>query len=192
MNIFIDGTWNTPKNNTNIHKLYKKYDGYYFPGPGTKAFFLDRILGGAFGKGTEDLAEQVHRFIIKNYRKGPLNIFGYSRGATASRRVCYMITKKGGKVDFLGCFDTVSALGVPFGFWPFTTYDDLFMDTEVHPNVIRAAHVMAKDEHRASFKNTPMDERDGIVQRGFSGDHSVMGNSSITLKWMIDQFEEGL
>jgi len=189
MNILIDGSWNTPANNTNIYKLYKKYGGQYFSGPGTKAFFLDRVLGGAFGRGTEALAEEAYKYYVDNYRSGAINLFGFSRGAAAVRKTASMITGKGGKVEFLGCFDTVGALGVPFSFWPFEYYDDLFINTEVHPNVLKAAHAMALDEKRNAFQNTPMDERDGIIERGFSGNHSYIGSAAETLKWMIDQFE---
>jgi len=184
MNIFIDGTWNTPRDRSNVTRLHEKYGGHYFPGPGTKGFFLDRILGGAFGLGTEALADKAYNCYLKNYSGGPIQIFGFSRGATAARRLAFKIAVKGGKVDFLGCFDTVGALGVPLSFWPFTFYDDIFIDTEVHPNVLRAAHALALNERRNSFQNAPMAPRQGIVERGFAGDHWYVGSSGDTFAWM--------
>lgn len=184
MNIFIDGTWNTPKDSSNITRLHKKMGGHYFPGPGTKEFFLDRILGGAFGFGTEALADKAYNCYVKEYGGGPVNIFGFSRGATAARRAAFKIASKGGKVSFLGCFDTVGALGVPLSFWPFTFYDDIFIDTKIHPNIQRVAHALATDEHRNSFQNAPMTPRQGVIQKGFKGDHWYVGCSDETLEWM--------
>lgn len=190
MNILLDGTWNTKKDNTNVYRLYEKYGGKYFPGPGTKAFFLDRMLGGAFGKGTEALAEEAYAYYDDNYVKGEVvNMFMFSRGAAAGRKAADMIAQDGGTVNFLGAFDTVGALGVPLWFWPFEKYDDLFMNTEVHPNVLRVAHATALNEPRKTFKTTLMTPRDGIVERGFEGDHNYIGSSDETFNWMVEQFE---
>jgi len=190
MNIFIDGTRCTFKSGTNISKLRKRYGGAYFPGPGTKAQIYDRVLGGAFGWGTDLIVEQAYEFYLNARVPGvKVNIFGFSRGAAAARKLAQEICEDGDNVDFLGCFDTVSALGVPLWFWPFTKYDDYFVNTRVHPRVIRAAHAMALDDPRPHFTPTPMDKRDGVKQLLFLGDHWDIGAGEETFNWMVNSFE---
>ena len=189
MNIFIDGTWTTKLDHSNIYRLYEDLGGYYFPGPGTKSWFLDKILGGLGGLGTQDIVDKAFQTYIDNYEGGPINIFGFSRGAAAARMLAAKLSDKGGKVTFLGCFDTVGAFGIPLWFWPFTIYDDMFTDTEVNANVRRAAHAVALDEPRATFTGTPMKKREGIVSKGFHGDHPYVGFSRETYLWMRKQFK---
>lgn len=193
MNIFIDGTWNKPKDNTNVFRLYEKYHGYYFPGPGTGAFFMEKWLGGIFGLGTSAIANAAYKkvkLLLGANPSAPIHIIGYSRGATASRKLAAMLAEEDIIVHFLGCFDTVGALGIPVNILgiPFQKID-LFTDMHVHENVLRAAHAMALDEKREAFQNTPMEDREGITQRGFAGDHGYVGSSPETFDWMVEQFE---
>ena len=190
MNIFIDGTWYTPKNKSNIYRLHKKYGGHYFAGPGTKSFFLERIFGGAFGLGTSSIVDKAYETYLENYAGGEINIFGFSRGAAAARMLAAKLAKKGTAVDFLGCFDTVGAFGIPVNIlgFPFQKIN-LFSDMHVHENVKRAAHAIALSETRGAFKNTPMESREGIFQKGFLGNHEKIGNGDKSFNWMIERFE---
>jgi len=190
MNIFIDGTWNTPKDKSNIWHMHQKYGGKYFSGPGTKAFFLDRILGGVFGYGTQNIVDEAYQYILKAHRNQQLNIFGFSRGAAAARMLAGKWCKEGGSVNFLGAFDTVGAFGIPIDIFgiPFQNIN-LFHDMDVHPNVKTASHAQALDEKRPAFVGTPMEPREGITQQGFSGDHWRIGSSDETFHWMCEQFE---
>jgi len=184
MNIFIDGTWNTPKDNSNIARLHKTHGGEYFPGPGTGSFFMERVLGGAFGAGTDAIVDRAYKACSE-----PLNIFGFSRGAAAARVLAARWCAEGGTVAFLGCFDTVGAFGIPVNILgiPFQKIN-LFKDMRVNENVLRAAHVTALDEHRSAFVNTPMEEREGVTQTAVHGDHWYVGSSDETLGWMERQF----
>jgi len=184
VNIFIDGTWNTPRDRSNITRLHEKYGGEYFAGPGTKAFFLDRILGGAFGLGTNDIVDKAYAAYEGRRSGDQVQIFGFSRGAAAARMLAARICKTG-TVAFLGCFDTVGAFGIPVNILgiPFQKIN-LFHDMHVSEKVHYAAHAQALLERRPAFVGTPMKARPGVVQKGFAGDHWYVGSSDETLAWM--------
>jgi|ETNvirnome_2_300_1030623.scaffolds.fasta_scaffold00235_8 pimeloyl-ACP methyl ester carboxylesterase len=185
MKIYIDGTWNTPADRSNIVKLHEKYGGHYFNGPGTKAFFLDKIFGGAFGLGTQDIVDKAFDLYQGRTDDEPVHIFGFSRGAAAARMLAARICGDGGEVDGLLCFDTVGAFGIPVNILgiPFQTIN-LFHDMNVSPQVKHAFHAQALLEKRPAFVGTPMKERPGVVQKGFNGDHWYVGSSAETFKWM--------
>ena len=186
-NIYIDGTWETPKSNTNIHKLYQQYGGTYFKGPGNgeKYAWFTKIFGGAFGLGVQQIVEDAFKVAV-TYES--VNLFGFSRGAAAARMLGGMLAKEDREVNFLGCFDTVGAFGIPIDIFgiPFQKIN-LFHDMHVHQNVRYVAHAQALKEERPAFVGTPMEPRKNLIQKGFNGDHSYVGSSYETLRWMINQ-----
>lgn len=172
-------------------------NGEYFSGPGTRAIigdnpFIFKWFAGAFGLGTSALVDRAYNKIKTGSKDSEINIFCYSRGAYAGRVLASRLAQSGYKVNFLGCFDTVGALGIPFDILgiPFQQIN-LFGDITIHKNVIRAAHALAsrKYEKRRAFINSPMKARAGITQKYFKGDHGFVGSSNLTLAWMLDQFE---
>jgi hypothetical protein len=189
-NIYIDGTWCTPKDNTNIHKLYQKYGGTYFKGPGSgeKYAWFTKLFGGAFGYGVREIVELAHQSVMGAKADTPVNIFGFSRGAAAARMLAGMLAKEGREVQFMGCFDTVGAFGIPINIFgiPFQKIN-LFHDMKVHDNVLHVAHAQALNEERPAFVGTPMEPRPNLVQKGFDGDHNYVGSSFETLQWITDQ-----
>ena len=77
--IFLDGTWNTEDDGTNIlqaHALTKEgltEDGfiqkrYYDRGVGTG--LLDSIVGGGFGVGLEVNVREAYNWLVDNYHDG--------------------------------------------------------------------------------------------------------------------------
>ena len=101
------------------------------------------------------------------------------------------------KVDFLGVFDTVGALGVP-GFMRFAPR---FHDIQLSSQVLRARHAMAIDETRLKFAPTFWEapeeppgaptEDERVKQVWFEGAHSDVGGgyrstglSDTSLLWM--------
>jgi uncharacterized protein (DUF2235 family) len=102
--ICADGTWNirdqidkqTKKRRpTNVTKVARAIRPratsgvdqivYYHDGVGTSGG-LDRLTGGAFGRGIEDNIRNLYRFIVYNYEPGDeLFFFGFSRGAFTVR-----------------------------------------------------------------------------------------------------------
>jgi len=107
-----DGTWNAADQErdgvpcpTNVVKLgYRvaKRDAggtlqviYYDQGVGT-GNVVDRMSGGAFGRGVEDNIHDAYRFLIANYEPGDeIFLFGFSRGAFTVRSIGGMIRKCG-------------------------------------------------------------------------------------------------
>ncbi len=93
--ICCDGTWNTPEKPTNVVKVVRSIkpigaDGkhqvvFYDQGVGTYNV-VDKVIGGAFGKGVEQNVLDAYRFIVHNYQSGDeIYCFGFSRGAYTAR-----------------------------------------------------------------------------------------------------------
>lgn len=88
--IFFDGTANDPNSDTNIKQLHslislQKRDDIatsYIKGVGTSG----KVLGMAVGWGIGYDVREAYQFLLKNYNpKDEIYIFGFSRGAYASR-----------------------------------------------------------------------------------------------------------
>jgi hypothetical protein len=107
-----DGTWNRadqesngepcPTNVVRIGYRVAKRDAagvpqivYYDQGVGT-GNTVDRLTGGAIGKGLDDNIYDAYRFLVCNYEPGDeLYFFGFSRGAFTARSVVGMARKCG-------------------------------------------------------------------------------------------------
>jgi uncharacterized protein (DUF2235 family) len=112
--ICADGTWNIRdqvdkktgrRHPTNVTKVARAVcprarDGtsqvvYYNDGIGTSGP-LDRVTGGAFGRGIEANIRNLYRFIVYNYEPGDeLYLFGFSRGAFTVRSLAGFMNKVG-------------------------------------------------------------------------------------------------
>src|SRR4051812_32337727 len=102
--VFLDGTWNTVNDNTNVWRLKSLLapvgkDGleqlsYYNTGVGTT--FGTRLRGGMFGYGLNDEIIRAYEWLIDHYNVGDeLFIFGFSRGAYTARSLSGLISKCG-------------------------------------------------------------------------------------------------
>lgn len=105
------------------------------------------------------------------------------------------------KVHFVGVWDTVGALGIPFSLMGLFESHDEFYDTKMGSNVTIARHALALDEKREDFEPTIWTPRSGVdlKQVWFAGVHSDIGGSyppdketgirasDTPLKWMIDE-----
>ena len=102
------------------------------------------------------------------------------------------------RISFVGVWDTVGALGIPFSFLGLLDRRDEFYDTKIGPNVHIARHAMAIDERRSDFEPTIWQQRPGadVSQVWFAGAHGNVGGglsrqgkkgglSDIALAWMI-------
>jgi uncharacterized protein (DUF2235 family) len=109
---------------------------------------------------------------------------------------------------FQGVWDTVGALGVPFGNFPTISRSKYaFLETDLRINNDRAFHAMAIDEHRETFAPTlwsktvvkgdatyPPRPLDQVEQRWFVGAHADVGGgysndllAQIPLKWLMQK-----
>lgn len=102
-------------------------------------------------------------------------------------------------VHFVGVWDTVGALGIPFSLMGLLEDKDEFYDTKMGPNVSIARHALAIDEQRQDFEPTIWTSRPTVdlKQTWFAGVHSDIGGSygpdkktgnlvsDLALGWMI-------
>ena len=268
--LFLDGTWNTVKNNTNVWRAKSlcikdnTQITYYSEGVGT--LFGQRFMGGAFGYGLDNEVTDAYEWLVEHYRPGDhIYIFGFSRGAYTARSLAGLISKLGLlkpgsplSIDqlyaryrnlketrsvrqlrdaaaagdttltneerwlvtysqaiplwFLGVWDTVGALGLPFGNVPFISRKQYrFLQTDLWINDDTAYHAMAVDEHRKAFAPTfwtwPRLEKDceptganafpkieDVEQRWFAGAHANVGGgynddllAQRPLQWLISK-----
>ncbi len=261
--LFLDGTWNTVNDNTNVYRLKSLCVGgaeqlcYYSAGVGTQ--YGERVMGGMFGYGLDAEVIQAYEWLVENYNAGDrLFIFGFSRGAFTARSLAGFISKCGllmagapmsltqlydrykqGSTPhtilrlqkmsnqdlatedqwlkkysmpipiwFQGVWDTVGALGVPFGNIPFISRSNYgFLETDLRINDTRAYHALAIDEHRAAFAPTLWSKRavkgeessaprplSDVEQRWFVGAHADVGGgyangvlAQIPLRWLMQK-----
>ncbi len=105
------------------------------------------------------------------------------------------------KVHFIGVWDTVGALGIPFSLMGLFENNDEFYDTKMGSNVAFARHALAIDEQREDFTPTIWTPRPNVnlKQVWFAGTHSDVGGSyppdketgvrvcDAPLGWMLDE-----
>jgi uncharacterized protein (DUF2235 family) len=98
--IYLDGTWNTLNNNTNVWRLKSltaetaDQRVYYSQGVGTQRGDVAR--GGMTGYGIDDEIIEAYTWLIQNFDEGDdIFIFGFSRGAYTARSLSGLICKCG-------------------------------------------------------------------------------------------------
>jgi uncharacterized protein (DUF2235 family) len=99
--IFLDGTWNTIKNNTNVWRLRSLCDAgsadqlvYYSKGVGTERGEI--LRGGAEGYGIDHEITDAYAWLTERFEPGDdIFIFGFSRGAYTARSLSGLISKCG-------------------------------------------------------------------------------------------------
>ncbi len=261
--LFLDGTWNTVNDNTNVWRMKSlcavnaDQVCYYSAGVGTQRG--EKVSGGMFGYGLDDEVIRAYEWLIENYNlEDHIYIFGFSRGAFTARSLAGFISKCGmlkpgspvsltqlyaryrkGSIPqtilalknhpsdnlsledqwlkeysmpipifFQGVYDTVGALGVPFGNIPIISRSNYaFLETDLRINDYLAFHAMAIDEHRQAFAPTlwtktveknvdtfPARPLEQVEQRWFAGAHADVGGGyeddllpQIPLKWLMQK-----
>ena len=99
--IFLDGTWNTLENNTNVWRLRSLCDPnapnqvvYYSKGVGTS--FGEKVRGGVTGVGIDNEIIDAYTWLTQCFEAGDeIFIFGFSRGAYTARSLSGLIAKCG-------------------------------------------------------------------------------------------------
>ncbi|MCP4567128.1 MAG: DUF2235 domain-containing protein [FCB group bacterium] len=105
-------------------------------------------------------------------------------------------------IEFIGVWDTVRALGVPFkALEIINPFKNKFHNAKLCKNVLCGCHALSIDDERRVFHPTLWDEknkddRQEISQVWFAGVHTDVGGgypepglSDITLKWMVAKAE---
>jgi uncharacterized protein (DUF2235 family) len=104
------------------------------------------------------------------------------------------------RIRFIGVWDTVDAVGLPFhvaDIWNKLVYQFKFENRDLGQNVEQACHALAIDDERAAFSpvlwNQPASET-RIEQVWFPGSHSNVGGgypkqgmSLVSLDWMMEK-----
>ncbi len=191
----------------NIRQCYEFLIDFYRPG--------DRIYLFGFSRGAftvRSLAGMIHKTgILKRIHRGRINqafkIYKKRKNEEQAekffRRYCWQADHEGRApaVYFIGVWDTVSALGVPFAavksLNPFSVRWYGFHDARLHKEVKYGYQALSIDDQRKVFKPEIWDESgipagQTIEQVWFAGVHSNVGGgyrrtglSDITLRWMI-------
>jgi uncharacterized protein (DUF2235 family) len=102
--MFLDGTWDTPDDNTNVWRSRllvrdtdaagNAQDAYYEEGVGTKRF--ERLRGGALGRGLDANLRNAYQWLMSRYDDGDeIYLFGFSRGAYTARSLGGLIGRCG-------------------------------------------------------------------------------------------------
>ena len=99
--IFLDGTWNTSNDNTNVWRLKSLCDPsapdqlvYYSKGVGTS--FGEEVRGGVAGYGIDQEIIDAYSWLTEFFVSGDeIYIFGFSRGAYTARSLSGLIAKCG-------------------------------------------------------------------------------------------------
>ncbi|XFF02350.1 DUF2235 domain-containing protein (plasmid) [Bradyrhizobium guangxiense] len=87
--LFLDGTWNTTNDNTNVWRLRAlaapvgadqvRQSIYSNAGLGTQVG--SKVRGGVFGVGIDDILLETYQWLVENYNDGDdIFIFGFSQG----------------------------------------------------------------------------------------------------------------
>lgn len=106
------------------------------------------------------------------------------------------------KIKFVGVWDTVGAMGLPFSFFGLIKDKQLFYDRHIGKNIEFARHALSLDEKRDDFEPTIWEPRHEVdlKQVWFAGVHSDVGGSykpdpdgtalsDIPMQWMIRESE---
>jgi uncharacterized protein (DUF2235 family) len=93
-----DGTWDKPKNDTNVYKVFKATPvmpgqvTFYDDGVGSDGTPFEKLAGGAIGDGLFQKIKDGYKQIMHAYEQGDdIFIFGFSRGAYTARSLAGMI-----------------------------------------------------------------------------------------------------
>jgi hypothetical protein len=152
-------------------------------------------------KGLERAVNDAYRAYRKCYRPALWKVLGEPTPDAAGefrKRVSFDIDVT---IRFLGVWDTVDAVGLPFWIGDFinlTLYRFKFPDLRLTPIVERACQALAIDDERASFQPLLWQQQPGdtarIEQVWFAGAHSNVGGgypkqglSLVALDWMLAQ-----
>lgn len=218
----FDGTWINRSSGvlTNVELFRRYYDptftqanSFYRAGLGTgdpnQSDFensVDRVLGGAFGLGGQNIVEQALKHLndlISGRQQGSdfdgvIDVVGFSRGAAIGRAFANAIyarldegyytraLRAGGtcrslRIRFMGLFDTVGSFGIP------GNSIDPGYDFGIDDRVGTVAHAIALNEHRAAFDLISIQNHEHSIdtsayreERGFMGAHSDIGGGYST------------
>lgn len=97
--IFLDGTWNTVENNTNVWRMRALCASRGADGKPQLVYYgigVNGFLGGVFGQGLDANIRNAYEWLVENYNDGDeIYIFGFSRGAYTARSLTGLVATDG-------------------------------------------------------------------------------------------------
>jgi uncharacterized protein (DUF2235 family) len=209
---------------TTLARVYEPGDKLFLFGFSRGAFTVRTLASMIYQCGIVDVShphlaskaalERAVSRIYKEYRERYQTRFSrllFGRRSASSLdfarayRVSHPTQAPDGRIDieFLGVWDTVDAVGLPFHLADFINefvYRFKFPDPFLNKQVKKACHALALDEERHSFRPLLWDEKHEqpgrIEQVWFAGVHSNAGGgyprqgmSLVTLDWMMGRAE---
>src|ERR1700687_1100578 len=97
--LFLDGTWNSIGDNTNVWRLKSLCSSLSSDGSPQLAYYEIGVNGffvGVFGKGSGRTLTDAYEWLVEQYAPGDeIFIFGFSRGAYTARSLAGYIAKCG-------------------------------------------------------------------------------------------------
>ncbi len=197
----FDGTTCTPGNLSNVFRMYDAYHSlhkFYATGPGSRGTMPSKLFENITGYGGKERIKDAFE-IWKYWQEKEADkksretiIVGFSRGAIIAREFANQICENGGKVDFLGLFDSVGSFGNPFDM------TDLGYRKSIPAGVLYCAQAMSIHEERFTFRLVRANLAENNTQTNlneswFPGVHSDIGGTLkeglgfATLSWMFKQ-----
>jgi len=193
----------------NVYDHEKKDDIYVF-GFSRGAFTVRTLVGfiAECGLPRHDKCENEKEFddlvesAYNNYRKRDQTILQFILNWIFSKPMDENKFHKGIPIKFVGVWDTVSAVGLPFyeftQFWNRWVWRFTFHDKRLYSKVEKACHALSLDDERKTFHPLIWDEKGEspgrIEQVWFSGVHSNVGGgypkqgmSLVPLHWMMSK-----
>ena len=181
---------------TNVVKLSQLYAGppgmvkaIYLEGIGTCAGQADSFSGSALGRGSTGVVARVEQALaavreamstVGAGRPITIDLFGFSRGATAARHCANQLLRiPGVRVGFIGLFDTVAAIGGLANLG--RVHSAVAPGVNLHLDPARFAdvvHLVARDEQRKNFALAQVCS--GHVEIELPGAHSDLGGGYFT------------
>ncbi len=182
-----------------IVQNYNEGDKLYFLGFSRGAYTVRALCGlinncGILKRASANLISQAWKIY-----KSPSNKNHPTGSEAEAFRQTHCYSSR--QVHFVGVWDTVGALGIPFSLMGLLDNHDEFYDTKMGSNVKFARQALAIDEQREDFEPTVWLSRPGVdlKQVWFSGVHADIGGSyppdddtqllasDIPLAWMLDE-----
>jgi uncharacterized protein (DUF2235 family) len=97
--VFLDGTWNNVKSNTNVWRMRALCASQGSDGKPQLVYYgvgVNGFLGGIFGQGLDENIRLAYEWLIENYAPGDeIYIFGFSRGAYTARALAGLVSIDG-------------------------------------------------------------------------------------------------
>ncbi len=196
----FDGTTCKPRNLSNVFRMYDAYESrhkFYATGPGSRGTWVSKTIESMTGHGGKDRiydAFEIWKYWQTRDSRETI-IIGFSRGAVIARELANKICEKGGKIDFLGLFDSVGSFGNPFNM------TDLGYRKSIPGGVVYCSQALSIHEQRFTFRVIRANLAKGNTQTTvqecwFPGVHSDIGGTlkkglgAASLNWMFKQASE--